>query len=444
MWKFFGGVQVYKEYFWWDIRRSTDAFGGIQVLLQDASVEVFSGVQGANVEVFGCMQGANVENFGGVQGANKDIFGGIQGANKDIFGGIQWVKGANKDIFGEVKGANKDIFSGVQGANKDIFGGIQGANKDIFGEVKGANKDIFGGIQGAVTDIFGGVQGANGDIFDGIDRVSDEPQPFQTDLWLILALENWIFDFGRPIAAMWVPLEWTPLDKPSIGDYFHMLYNVITPFCLLKLMERSKRQLSSNVTYLSVIVFVMGASIHLVGDSVNHRLIHVGYKNHLSVADNPIMKELRPKELIKSFELLYRYDEEIGHLMWYIPFFLCLFLYYVGCFTQSQIKQRIGITWSLLAVVSAAYYWYLATEGQIFPLFLLTYVAMLCLYLFNLSRGWSCDLNGRFLLWTFTLTTLLTAAWSFWLWNDVTLRKKYPGVLYIPEPWAYYTLYIAS
>ncbi|CAL1546136.1 unnamed protein product [Lymnaea stagnalis] len=268
-------------------------------------------------------------------------------------------------------------------------------------------------------------------------------QPFHYDLWWILALDNWIFDFGRPIAAMWVPLEWTPLDKPSIGDYFHMAYNVITPFCLLKLIERSTHRLSSNVTYLSIIVFVMGASIHLVGDSVNHRLIHLGYKNHLSVADNPIMKDIRPKELVKSFELLYRYDEEIGHLMWYIPFFLCLFLYYVGCFTKSTVKgQRISFTWSILVLVSGIYYWYLATEGQIFPLFFFTYLAMLGVNIFNRLRGRSSDLNGQFLVWTFTLTTGLTAVWCCWLWNDETLRKKYPGLLYIPEPWAYYTLYL--
>jgi len=31
-----------------------------------------------------------------------------------------------------------------------------------------------------------------------------------------------------------MPLEWFPLNKPSVGDYFHMAYNVITPFLLLK------------------------------------------------------------------------------------------------------------------------------------------------------------------------------------------------------------------
>lgn len=31
-----------------------------------------------------------------------------------------------------------------------------------------------------------------------------------------------------------LPLEWFPLNMPSAGDYFHMAYNVITPFLMLK------------------------------------------------------------------------------------------------------------------------------------------------------------------------------------------------------------------
>lgn len=67
-------------------------------------------------------------------------------------------------------------------------------------------------------------------------------------------------------------------------------------FC--KLLERCPKKISSTVTYLTVITFVMGASLHLVGDSINHRLIHSGYLNHLSVRENPIMKQLQPRSLV--------------------------------------------------------------------------------------------------------------------------------------------------
>lgn len=51
--------------------------------------------------------------------------------------------------------------------------------------------------------------------------------------------------------------------------------------------------------YVSIITFIMGASIHLVGDSVNHRLLFSGYQHHLSVRENPIMKNLKPETLVR-------------------------------------------------------------------------------------------------------------------------------------------------
>ena len=94
-----------------------------------------------------------------------------------------------------------------------------------------------------------------------------------------------------------------------------MAYNVLTAFVLLKLCERCSRpvpsglqvctspqcppppppkvaHLSPSLQHLLVIFFVMGSSMHLVGDSIQHRLIHSGYKLHLSVRDNPIIKVL--------------------------------------------------------------------------------------------------------------------------------------------------------
>lgn len=137
-----------------------------------------------------------------------------------------------------------------------------------------------------------------------------------------------------------------------------------------QLIERSSRTLPRSMIYVSIITFIMGASIHLVGDSVNHRLLFSGYQHHLSVRENPIIKNLKPETLVRprcpsavhpgrapqalglcrggqtlrqdgvmegglgwpafpcltlpclcrpqidSFELLYYYDEYLGHSMW--------------------------------------------------------------------------------------------------------------------------------
>ncbi|XP_008834590.1 ceroid-lipofuscinosis neuronal protein 6 [Nannospalax galili] len=273
---------------------------------------------------------------------------------------------------------------------------------------------------------------------------TDRTAPFHLDLWFYFTLQNWVLDFGRPIAMLVFPLQWFPLNKPSVGDYFHMAYNIITPFLLLKLIERSPRTLPRSVIYVSIITFIMGASIHLVGDSVNHRLLFSGYQHHLSVRENPIIKNLKPETLIDSFELLYYYDEYLGHSMWYIPFFLILFMYFSGCFTTSKAESHMPGPALLLVGPSGLYYWYLVTEGQIFILFIFTFFAMLALVLHQKRRHLFLDSNGLFLFSSFALTLSLVALWVAWLWNDPVLRKKYPGVIYVPEPWAFYTLHVSS
>lgn len=63
---------------------------------------------------------------------------------------------------------------------------------------------------------------------------------FYWKLWSLLCLANWILDFGRPIYAMYVS-ESFPLSLPSIGDYCHMLYNIVIALVLMELMKRSRR-----------------------------------------------------------------------------------------------------------------------------------------------------------------------------------------------------------
>ncbi|KAF6130901.1 hypothetical protein HJG60_007853 [Phyllostomus discolor] len=152
----------------------------------------------------------------------------------------------------------------------------------------------------------------------------------------------------------------------------------------------------------------------------------------------------RPIAMIDSFELLYYYDEYLGHSMWYVPFFLILFMYFSGCFTPTEAESSLPGAALLLVVPSGLYYWYLVTEGQIFILFIFTFFAMLALVLHQKRKRLFLDSNGLFLFYSFALTLLLVAMWVTWLWNDPVLRKKYPGVIYVPEPWAFYTLHVSS
>lgn len=86
---------------------------------------------------------------------------------------------------------------------------------------------------------------------------------------------------------------------------------------------------------------------------------------------------------------------------------------------------------------------YLVTEGQIFSVYLITFVVMIGYMVYKKQKhNAHLDINGQFLLYSFALCFILILIWVSYLWNDEALRVKYPGLLYIPEPWSYYTLYI--
>lgn len=266
---------------------------------------------------------------------------------------------------------------------------------------------------------------------------------FHWHLWLLFALENWILDFGRPIAMLIFPLEWFPLRLPSVGDYFHMIYNIVTPFIIQSLISKSPKKFNQSLFTILMTVFVMGASIHLVGDSINHRLVLNGYQLHLSVRENPIMQKLDPPSLIDSFELLYFYDEVLGHYMWYLPYFLCFILFFNSCFVPVSSPTTSGKGFGILALLNSTYYWYLVTEGQITPLFLGSTILMTFIWIYQrFVQGNRLDINGRFLLISFHLTIVFVALWTSLFWNDEILRAKYASCLiYVPEPWSVYSLY---
>ncbi|KAA0724720.1 Ceroid-lipofuscinosis neuronal protein 6 -like protein [Triplophysa tibetana] len=264
---------------------------------------------------------------------------------------------------------------------------------------------------------------------------------FHIDLWCCFTIQNRLLDFGRPVAMILCPVDWFPLSKPSAGDYLHLLYNITTTFLLLKLIERSLKTFPRSAVYLCIITFVMGVSIHLVGDSINHRLLLSGYQLHLSVRENPIMKNLKPETLINFFELLQYYDKSLGPCMWYVPLFIILFLYFTGCFTFVKDERQMSTSAWLLLGPSGLYLMYLVTEGQILVPFIFTFFAMTATVMHQKRKGFLPDGNGLFLLYSFSVSLMLVILCVSCLWNDKVLRKKYPDVMYIPKPWVLYSVH---
>ncbi|XP_071344459.1 ceroid-lipofuscinosis neuronal protein 6 homolog [Trachinotus anak] len=292
---------------------------------------------------------------------------------------------------------------------------------------------------------------------------------FHLDLWLGFTIQNWILDVGRPVVMLIIPADWFPLNRPGAAEYLHILYNLSTPLFLLKvtqhvalkkftqtfspdrsqksvlllqMLEHSPRTPPLPVVHLCIIAVVMATSFHLVADSITRRLLLIGYQLHLSVRENPVMKNLKPSPLIDAFELLFYYDDTLGHLMWYIPLFLILLLFFSGCFCPRRQEERMPLAAWMLLVPNAAYYWYLITEGQTFILFIFTFFAMTATVMHQRRRGMVPDGNGLFMLYSFLAALFLVAVWVACLWNDTVLRKKHPGLIYVPQPRAVYTLHL--
>lgn len=152
---------------------------------------------------------------------------------------------------------------------------------------------------------------------------------------------------------------------------------------------------------------------------------------------------MQPASLVHTFELIYFYDEQLGHEMWYIPLYIAYTVYFSASFLPSgQHRAGLGVGGWALVVLSAGFESYLVTEGQIVPLFSITLVAMVLLLLWRWWEGAVMDSNAVFLLSRSVLTLLVVGGWVYWLWDDAQLRDKYPGWLYVPEPWSYVSLYV--
>ncbi|KAI3382001.1 hypothetical protein SNEBB_008072 [Seison nebaliae] len=280
-------------------------------------------------------------------------------------------------------------------------------------------------------------------------------EQFNFGVWGTLTIANWLFDFCRPI-VMILTAKWFPLNRPSLGDYFHMAYNVVVGMCLYKMWSPSEDKnknlpLKRMFKIGLVAVFVMGASIHLVGDSINHRLTMEGYELHKDVRSNQFMSN-QTEAMIETFELLYFYDEIFGHNLWYFAYFLEFFLYFnTNCFSNKVSDSSSNYSlfsnkyYFVFVVINALYYLYLVTEGQIIILFSFTYI---CMRIADVKKRLSkqhINQNGKFMIDFFKWTILFLIVWKSCFQGETRLYEKYKDMwIFLPEPWTLRSLYLSD
>uniref|UniRef100_A0A665VS29 Ceroid-lipofuscinosis neuronal protein 6 homolog n=1 Tax=Echeneis naucrates TaxID=173247 RepID=A0A665VS29_ECHNA len=258
---------------------------------------------------------------------------------------------------------------------------------------------------------------------------------FYLDLWLVFTVQSWTLDVAELADEL-------VLDRPGPAEFLHIVFNITTPLILLKMLQRSPRTPPPTALHLGTVVFVMASGVRLVADSIIRWLLLIGYQLHLSVRENPVLKNLQPSSLVEALELLFFFDDVLGHLMWYVPLFLVLLLFFSGCFCPRRPEARMPPAAWMLLVPNAAYYWYIITEGQTFILFIFTFFAMAATVMHQRRRDLVPDGNGLFMLYSFSAALVLVAVWVACLWGDPVLRRKHPGLIYVPQPRAFYSLHL--
>lgn len=64
------------------------------------------------------------------------------------------------------------------------------------------------------------------------------------------------------------------------------------------MLERSPRTPPRPSVHLGVIAVVMGTMLRLAAESVGRRLLLIGYQQHLSVREDPLMKTVQPSSMV--------------------------------------------------------------------------------------------------------------------------------------------------
>ena len=297
---------------------------------------------------------------------------------------------------------------------------------------------------------------------------------------------GWILDFGRPVFTH-RSFQLFHLDThkgPRLGDYMHFIHNLFNIQLLSTMMASTSIPASPHVIRITMALMThvsqhnphttftpnpqiannhhktvhfphhsrfaslhftsQGMAIHLIGDSVQSRLVDMGVDTSMHVSETPLIKacanavydvpnvrcqpggafqDIDPEwcsgpglvtKMNEMFENLYIYDEYIGHYIWIAGELFCLLLFFWGCFVKDRamVGKRPHLLWYVaLAPLPLMYFPYFYIEAQAWPIFILFCFVMAVRYLYMKRLGWHLDVNGTFLLQWWGLSLLVFIIW---------------------------------
>ena len=132
-----------------------------------------------------------------------------------------------------------------------------------------------------------------------------------------------IFDFASTIYSYFIA---TPIDLPDVGTVSIALWLIFTVVIFRRLFRSLGDGVVPRIVDLLMVALIFGTGVYLVANSVQLKLWILQYNDELShVTSYPGVDG----KLLAIFRLLYFYDEVLGHILIFIPFFTLFVVAYV-------------------------------------------------------------------------------------------------------------------
>jgi len=118
----------------------------------------------------------------------------------------------------------------------------------------------------------------------------------------------------------------TPIDLPDLGTLSITLWLVLTVVIFRRLYRSLGDGSVPRIVDLLTVAFIFGSAVYIVANSIQPKLWVLGYEDQLAhVTSYPGVDS----KLLPIFRLIYFYDEVLGHVLMFVPYFLMFIVAYV-------------------------------------------------------------------------------------------------------------------
>ena len=258
-----------------------------------------------------------------------------------------------------------------------------------------------------------------------MQEVSDKSRVDSKVWYLLLAifLIGLLVDFGSTLYSIFIV---TPLHLPDLGTVAIFLWFLFSTIIFRALTKHFNNGVVPRITDILSFLFAFGFGVYMVGNSVQAKLWILKYNDELAYAASYPGVD---SKLLPVFKLIYFYDEVLGHILIFFPYFFLLIVAYVYSLRPSQqlVADEQGSSWSMyvITILNSLYFAWAVVEGQSVLLYIAVCAILLATKCYFTYKGYVPGLFSRIVEGMF----LGAFVWIFIWWGAVGHFKQMPQVL---------------